>query len=920
MVNFNFYLKIVGFSIMQKYSSRFIGSFVLLLLFISIGLPVMGQSNTPNLNYNASTLTSAWNEWRDTYVTSNNVGDSSRRRVRNDSGTTFSEGQAYGMLFASLFNEQNLFDGLFLYARDHFNANGLMNWHVQGTRVIGTGAATDGDLDMAIALMVACHQVSHGNWSASSYGIDYCTEAQAMINAIWTHEVDKPGNQPSAGLDNNQGYELIPGDSWNLRNEYPQGIVNLSYFSPAYFRAFAEFTNNSGWYDVIHRNYAIAELASQDSCAGFVSNWNTYNGDVQTVPWHGATSAYWGWDAARFAWRVALDRHWYDTQASRDAIQPIGSFFASVGINNVRAEYRLDGTNVNSYSNSYFTSTAAAAIWAAPSLDSTNCGQASGSVFSNPQDAYNAVVGRKENTYYADSWRLLTMLLITGNFPEPFSDGTPPPTPDPTEEVTPDPTEEITPEPTEDATPDPTEEITPEPTDEPTDEPNRSPIVSVVQNQSNQAGESISLQIVASDPDGDLIRYIANGLPTGLSMNEATGLISGITPTGAVGQYNVTITVMDTKGASGNMSFTWEITPAPVITPDVTEESTNEPPPPPPTSGMQVALWGATESNNQSQFRLRLTNATGSEQSNIATRLYFTTENGHPASDYVLDIYWDSSGAANLSAPIHAEGNVHYFEISYGSAKLAPNAEWILQMSLHLSNWQNSIDMSNDWWRQGGFEANYAINNNVPLYVNGAIAAGSQPDGSTAPPPTQTDEPVVTVEPTNPPLPTAIPTLAPTAIPTEPPVTQPPNNGNVELVIRGSGTVNEQQAQFQLRVVNSGNTPLSNASVRLYFTPDNGNAANHYILERYWDSSGAVTITGPISEGNQHYYILNYGAAQLAAGSYWEYHGNLRTADWSMSLNGNNDWWLQGGLASDFTTTTTIPVYVNNALVAGSQP
>ena len=66
-----------------------------------------------------------------------------------------------------------------------------------------------------------------------------------------------------------------------------------------------------------------------------------------------------------------------------------------------------------------------------------------------------------------------------------------------------------------------------------------------------------SLQISASDSGGAALTYSATGLPTGLSINATSGLISG-TPT-AAGTYSVTVTAKDTTGASGSASFTWTI-------------------------------------------------------------------------------------------------------------------------------------------------------------------------------------------------------------------------------------------------------------------------------------------------------------------------------------------------------------------------
>ena len=71
----------------------------------------------------------------------------------------------------------------------------------------------------------------------------------------------------------------------------------------------------------------------------------------------------------------------------------------------------------------------------------------------------------------------------------------------------------------------------------------------------------VTLQISASDPDGDSLTFVAAGLPPGLSISSG-GLISGVVSVDGAGTYPVTVTVTDDglPTLSDSVSFVWVVT------------------------------------------------------------------------------------------------------------------------------------------------------------------------------------------------------------------------------------------------------------------------------------------------------------------------------------------------------------------------
>ena len=112
------------------------------------------------------------------------------------------------------------------------------------------------------------------------------------------------------------------------------------------------------------------------------------------------------------------------------------------------------------------------------------------------------------------------------------------------------------------------------------DATNSAPVVgTATPNQHAYDGNRASLDASTafSDPNtGDTLSYAATGLPTGLNINAATGLVSGTIDKGAskAGPFTVTITATDDKGAATSESFTWVVDDvAPSATPPLADRA-----------------------------------------------------------------------------------------------------------------------------------------------------------------------------------------------------------------------------------------------------------------------------------------------------------------------------------------------------------
>ncbi|HET8938096.1 MAG TPA: glycosyl hydrolase family 8 [Polyangiales bacterium] len=340
-----------------------------------------------------------YDKWKADLLTSEGAGGFLRVR-RPNSGTqlnsTNSEGIAYGMLLSAYANDQPTFDALWQYEQLHLGEHGLMEWEIapDGT-VLGEGAATDGDEDMAFALVIA-----DARWGGSgSLPEPYLHYAQAQIELIWRFEVD-----------HTRADVLMPGDRFAGGE-----VINISYFAPAYYRVFGEVTGKViEWQRVVDRSYAVlaatinAENKNLDT--GLVPAWSTPEG-VPTVPPGTQHPIHHQLDSCRTPFRIAQDYCWFGDARARSYLERISGFHARVGVKHVLDGYQLDGS-VFPGANLHlaaFVAGAGAAAMAFPALTPLR------------DDAYDELIAWDVllggSQYYNKSWSVLGAFMLSGMVP-----------------------------------------------------------------------------------------------------------------------------------------------------------------------------------------------------------------------------------------------------------------------------------------------------------------------------------------------------------------------------------------------------------------------------------------------------------------------------------------------------------------------
>lgn len=164
---------------------------------------------------------------------------------RTNGGISHSEGQGYGMLLATAFNDRPTFVRLWSWTQTYLmiREDGLLAWKWEPdgeTHYPDTNSASDGDILVAYALLRAAER-----WDKPAYG----KAARELIQTIRRELVTEVG-----------GYTIVlPGPEGFRR---PNGvIVNLSYWVFPALQEFGEITSNSVWDALVQSGLRLLDEA-----------------------------------------------------------------------------------------------------------------------------------------------------------------------------------------------------------------------------------------------------------------------------------------------------------------------------------------------------------------------------------------------------------------------------------------------------------------------------------------------------------------------------------------------------------------------------------------------------------------------------------------------------------------------------------
>lgn len=416
-----------------------IASFIFLLLIVFPGL----QAATPNYPFPVhniyyggvikptnvtqsamdAKIQTLYDQWKEEYLTTVPGAPDQAYVNYNQDGTSYppnavsvSEGQGYGMLLAVFMagydpEAQTIFDNLFRFFRAFPSVitPTLMGWQqVEEYGEIvpnpegGDDSATDGDLDIAFALLLADKQ-----WGSNG-SINYLAYANEMIDDILSADVNLPR------------LTLKLGD-WVTNNDPKFGkATRPSDFMLDHLRNFAASSGNTQWDSVITKTYELINtlFTNFSSDTGLLPDFIEYKGSAYVPADEGflerEADGWYSWNSCRTPWRIGTDYIMSGDPRALDQLTALNNWIRSStgqNPNKIKAGYTLEGIPFEDYNSLAFATPFAVGAMI----------NADNQAWLNSLWTYTSSQSTSSSNYFGNSIRLLCFIVISGNWWSPLN-------------------------------------------------------------------------------------------------------------------------------------------------------------------------------------------------------------------------------------------------------------------------------------------------------------------------------------------------------------------------------------------------------------------------------------------------------------------------------------------------------------------
>jgi endo-1,4-beta-D-glucanase Y len=348
-----------------------------------------------------------YDAWKQRYLVAGCVSGEYRVKSAPDTADfTVSEAHGYGMLIAVIMDGHDpdahaIFDGLYHYYAGHPSAANppLMAWaqNQACANVDGPDSATDGDLDIAYALLLADRE-----WGSAG-AVDYHTAATALIAAILAAEIH-PANS------------ILVGD-WATAGDAHRDGTRPSDFMTGHLRAYGAATGTARWTTVLDHTYALVDYLQVHAAptTGLLPDFAIGAAGATPSPapanWlEGADDGRYAYNACRVPWRLAADFLMNGDARAQVAVRKIEAWARTRTADKptaLRDGYALDGT---------VTGSSAELAFVAPIAVGAMIQPATGSNQAWLDALWDEVAQRAPGQYYGDSIKLLAMITMSGNW------------------------------------------------------------------------------------------------------------------------------------------------------------------------------------------------------------------------------------------------------------------------------------------------------------------------------------------------------------------------------------------------------------------------------------------------------------------------------------------------------------------------